>query len=596
MKKFTAILITALLASPGCKPPPKKAVVQETTTGKPYTVFKYARSSAHKSLDPMRQFDGASGDIIQNLYDGLLQYNYLKRPYELEPNIAAKMPEPSADGLSYTWTIRDDVFFIDNACFPDGKGRKVTVDDVIYSIKRFADANVNTTSYPVLLKGVIAGLDEFRKKTRENKTLDYDAETVSGLKKVDERTFVMTLTKKNPLALMPFAVSALAIVPREAVKKYGPDFQHNPVGTGPYRMDKYERRGVMVLKKNERYHGRYPSSGSDEDKANGLLEDAGKKVPFIDEIQLPLVEESQPRMIKFKKGLLDWVALDKTNFTKMAVNDAQGIRLKPEFAKKYRFYSAKGLDASYFQFNMKDPVVGQNKALRQAFAHALNIPEYIDRMRNGRGVKLRSVVPHEIFGSEKDSGATGHDFNLEKAKKRLADAGFPEGKGLQPLVIELPGTNKAIRDVGEYFRIALAKAGIKAEMSYQDFSSYLKKVDAANFQIAYGSWAADYPDSENFFQLLYGPNKAPGPNHGSYTNPEFDKLYEEMRFMNNGPERLAVIRKMVTILDEDAPFALVANSIRFGLYQPWVKNLKRNLMADFPIKYFRIERSAPAKE
>ena len=115
----------------------------------------------------MRQFDGASGDLIQNLYDGLLQYHYLKRPYTLEPNIAAKMPTASADGLTYTWTIRDDVYFIDNKCFKDGKGRKVTVDDVLYSIKRFADANVNTNSYHVLLKDVIGVSTIFMKRPRK---------------------------------------------------------------------------------------------------------------------------------------------------------------------------------------------------------------------------------------------------------------------------------------------------------------------------------------------------------------------------------------------------------------------------------------------
>ena len=183
----------------------------------------------------------------------------------------------------------------------------------------------------------------------------------------------------------------------------------------------------------------------------------------------------------------------------------------------------------------------------------------------------------------------GKGSNQAKAKALLAEAGFPEGKGLQPLVIEMAGSSKSARDTGEYYRIALAKVGIKVEVNYQDFSSYLKKVDAANFQISLGSWGADYPDAENFYQLFYGPNKAPGPNHGSYVNPEFDSLYEQMRFMPNGPERFAIITKMAAIIKEDVPAALTYNSIRFGLYQPWVKNLKRNLLADLPVKYFKID-------
>ena len=139
MKKQTLLFILTALMAFGCKPPAKKAPKQTDVSAPAKTVFSYARTSAHKSLDPMRQFDGASGDLVQNLYDGLLQYHYLKRPYTLQPNLVTKMPTISPDGLTYTWELRDDVYFIDNPCFKNGKGRRVTTDDVIYSIKRFAE-------------------------------------------------------------------------------------------------------------------------------------------------------------------------------------------------------------------------------------------------------------------------------------------------------------------------------------------------------------------------------------------------------------------------------------------------------------------------
>ena len=502
---FFLLYATLLLPTVGCKPAPKADKQGDANATR---VFTYARYSAHKSLDPMRQFDGASGDIVRNLYDSLLQYHYLKRPYELEPNVVTAMPTPSADGLTYSFELRDDVFFIDDPCFKDGKGRRMTSDDVLYSLKRFADANINPSSYHVLLKGTVKGLDEFRAETQKaGKATDYSKLPVSGFKRIDDRKFEITLTKPNPLALMPFAASALSIVPHEAVTKYGDEFERRPVGSGPFKMHKYVRRGVMVLKKNERYHGTYPSTGEASDKAAGLLTNAGQKVPLIDEVRLPLIEEAQPRILKFLKGELDWIGLDKDNFVKMAYKDEKGFRLKPDYAKKYRSYFAHSLASEYYTINMKDPLLGKNKALRQAIALALDVPGYIEKMTNGRGAKLNSIVPLGIAGNEKDVGAVGYTTNLKEAEKKLAEAGYPGGKGL-PLTVEFRSSTTNTRQTYEFHRAQLAKVGIKLEGSFQTFSAFLRKVEAGNFQIAAGGWAADYPDAENFYQLFYGPNKS----------------------------------------------------------------------------------------
>jgi ABC-type transport system substrate-binding protein len=553
-------------------------------------VFSMVRGSAHKSLDPVRQFDSASAEIVGNVYDTLLQYSYLERPYALEPDLVTKMPELSADGLGYEFELRDDVRFVDDPCFAGGKGRPLVVDDVIYSLKRYADANLNIKSY-ALLQGVIEGMDAFHEQSKQRgKATDYAKLSISGVVKHDDRHFSLKLTRKNPLALFPLAATQLSIVPHEAVSYYGRDFENHPVGSGPFVIKRYARRGVMILRKNPHYHQTYPSKGAPGDAEAGLLRDAGKRLPLIDELQLPLIEESQPAMLKFLTGQLDWVAIDRDNFVKMAYHDERGFHLRQDYAKKFTIYSEPYLAIEYFSINLKDPLLGKNKALRQAMAYALDIPGFIARMKNGRGEPLYSIVPPPIAGSVHEVASPWYEHNLELAKKKLAEAGFPGGQGLPPITVEYRHTSGLVRQDFEYHRAQLAEAGITLKGNFQTFTAFLEKVEVTgNFQMAEGGWQADYPDAENFYQLLYGPNKVPGPNATSYANPEYDKLYEQSRFMPNGPERFAIFARLNEIMRQDVPLILEWTPTAVGMNQRWVHNFKRNMMIDIAAKYFDVD-------
>lgn len=549
-------------------------------------VFNYLRSSAHKSLDPVKQFDAASAELISNVYDSLLEYHYLKRPYELVPNLLTKLPELSGDGLTYSFELRSDVKFIDDPCFPGGKGRTLTTDDVIYSLKRFAHGQLNVKSY-VLMQGSVVGMDEYRAETLKGG--DFTKLDIAGIKKIDDTHFTITLTKRNPLALLPLAATQTAIVPREAVEHYKDDFERHTVGTGPFKLKDLQRRGVTILEKNPNYHLTYPAEGEPEDEAKGLLAAKGQKLPFVDEVHLPLIEEPQPAMLKFLSGGMDWIGIDRDNFVKMATKDDKGFHLQPAYAGKFEIYAEPRLSTEYWVFNMKDPLIGKNKALRKAIAYALDSAGYVAKMRNGRGVAVSTIVPPPIAGSERDVQVEWYRNNVEQAKKLLAEAGYPGGKGLPELTVEIRSSTTQSRQDFEFNRAELAKAGIIIKPSFQTFSAYLQRVESGNFQIAISGWQADYPDAENFYQLLYGPNKAPGPNSSSWSNAEYDKLFDQARFMDNGPERYALFAKMHEIIREEVPVIFVWSDIAVGLHQKWVKNFKRNMMLDVPFKYFDVD-------
>jgi oligopeptide transport system substrate-binding protein len=552
-------------------------------------VFYGLRRSAHKNLDPIKQFDQASSEILMNVYDTLLTYHYLKRPYELVPLLLEKMPEKQPDGVTYTFTLKKGVHFSDDECFAGGKGRELTTDDVLYSIKRFADANENIKSYP-LLAGFVLGLDEFRAKTRElGKGLDYTAHDVAGLVRIDDYHFQIRFTGDNPLALYPFAAQIMSIVPKEAVDYYGEDFANHPVGTGPFTIKEYSRRGTIVLAKNPNYHERYPSEGAPGDEEMGLLADAGKPLPFADEVRLPLIEEPQPAMLKFRKGQIDWLGMDKDSFTKMAYRDDEGgFHLKPPFDSQFGMYVEPGLSAEFIVFNMDDSLVGKNKPLRQAIALALDVDEYISILLNDRGMPLATIVPQPIAGSERDTGFERRKVDLEAAKRKLIEAGYPGGEGLPELTIEYRASTKDTRQGFEFVRHELASIGILVKPNFQTFSAFLKRIESGNFQIIIAGWAADFPDAENFFQLLYSENRVPLPNHGNFDNAEYDEHYLASRFMPNGPERYEHFRRMSQIVEEEVPLILRFNSLRFGIYQQWIGNMKRNIMLDRPYKFLRV--------
>jgi ABC-type transport system substrate-binding protein len=253
------------------------------------------------------------------------------------------------------------------------------------------------------------------------------------------------------------------------------------------------------------------------------------------------------------------------------------------------------LRPEYFLYNLRDPVVRKNKALRHAIAYALNPANFVDQMLNGRAEILTSIVPIEIAGSQRDVQSEWFKPDLAMAKKKLAEAGFPDGKGLPPIVIEERSSTTRSRQQFEFVRSELEQAGITVTANFQTFSAFLKRVEAGNFQMTEEAWGADYPDAENFYQLLYGKNGPPGPNHGNYQNPEYDKLYEQIRGMPNGPQRFELFAKMNAILKEDLPLLFAYNYYLVGLRQSWVQNFKRSALLEMPFVFLDLDVAAQKK-
>ena len=546
-------------------------------------VLSVARTTPFDSLDPQRQFDIASNDIVSMTYSTLLRYSYLERPYKLQPDLLQQMPQLAADQLVYTFTLRRGIRFHDNVCFPGGKGRELTADDVLYSLRRFADARLNTKSW-FAMEGAVEGLDVYRAASaKATADADLSALEISGLLKLDSHRFSIHLVKPNPLFLYALALSATAVVAPEAVRHYQDRLSVNPVGTGPFMLANAERKGVLRLLKNPNYHGLYPATGAPGDAERGLLKDAGRKLPFVDVVEMPLVEEAQPAMLRFLNGEFDRQGLDRANFIKMAKGAKDGgkagaLRLNDEYAARYDLHVTPSLTVFYYAVNMKDPLLGSNKKLRQALAHLVDTPGEIDVLLNGRGHAAQSVVPLDLPGNERETGARWRGHDVAGAKLLLAQAGYPNGKGLPPLTITHQSTSSAAHDRSDFLRARFARAGVVLKSQYMDYPTFVKTTEGSNFQLADYAWNADYPDAEDFYQLLYGKNVAPGPNIGSFVNAGYDKAYEASRHMADGPQRLAHFRAMNAVLADEVPMLLNYSPLRVSITQKWLRNFKRNLM------------------
>lgn len=583
-----AVLMAVSVLTPGCGESSEGGAGEG---GEAMLVTRGALSSKVRGMDPMDIGDTTSSATASSIFDCLYQYHYLKRPYELIPSLAADMPTVSEDGLTYTIKLRDDVYFHDDACFTEtgGKGRKLVAEDIIYSWKRIANIK-NVSKNWWIFDGRIKGFDEFREYTEgvaDKKDVDY-SRPVEGLVVVDDLTLQITLNKPWPQVVYMMSHLPTAAVPREAVEHYGDEFINHPVGTGPYVLKEWRRGSKIVFERNPTYREEfYPSEGEPGDKEAGLLDDAGKRLPLIDRVELTIIEEDQPRWYKFLEGSLDIGGIPKDNFN-TAISPTR--ELTPDLTEKGVVLEVYKNPATYwYGFNMEDPLLGKNKALRQAMNLAIDRDDFLEKFMNNRGIAARGVLPPMIPGYDEEIKSPYTVYDPELAKDRLKEAEAFHGGPLPTIVLSMGGTDSTQRQMGQWFARSYENIGLKVEVEYMDWPSMQEKVKTKSAQMYSMGWVADIPDAENFMQLFYGPNGSPGPNNMNYKNAEVDALYDTISVMKDSPERNAIIREMQQKVVDDLPCVLTVHPVVFLLHFDWLNNYKPHVFGYGLTKYRNID-------
>lgn len=568
--------------------PPKSVLVQDTLR--------------IRGFDPVKAGDLPSAVAIARIYEPLLQYSYLARPYQVEPLLAERLPDVSPDGLTYTFTIRPGIYFQDDPCFvsSNGKGREVTAEDFVYAVKRLADRKNQSVGYWIV-SGRIEGLDEFRDRSAGSEPTNYD-EVISGIQSTGRYTLQIRLVRPYPQLLWILTMHYVAAVPKEAVDYYGSDFPRHPVGTGPYVLKQWRQNYMLEYVRNPKWRetGRldlYPETGTREDAESGLLADAGLPLPFIDRIIDYVVMDPATKWLMFMKGQLDSSDVSRDNWDAVLDED---LNVNQELRDRgVTISTGPSLRLGYFAFNMEDPLVGPNQALRQAMTCAFDTKAWIT-LYNGRITRPASPIPSGLAGH--DESLNPFPFDLERARALMHEAGFPEGRDpatgrrLQ-ISLELGRADDSeLRQSAELFAFFMSRIGIQINLNYNNGPAFYEKLERRQAQMFFLSWIGDYPDAENFLQLFYGPNASPGPNRCNYRRGEFDAWYDQVKVMPDSDERTRIYRKMAEIVVEDCPWILAYQYLNVALRHPWYRNYKMHAFPFGMEKYYRIDHSMRGEE
>lgn len=526
-----------------------------------------------KGLDPVLADDLYSGRQVSTTYEALYTYHYLKRPLQLEPQLAEALPTQSADGKVLTIKLKQGVLFQDDPCFEasKGKGREVLASDFIYSIKRLADPKSVSPGFWVV-DGKIVGLNEWRDAASKAGKADYSAE-ISGLKAIDNHTVQITLGQRSYQFVHNLTQPFTSIVPHEAVEFYKEEFLLHPVGTGPFRLSREESNinSRLVWVKNPTFRKQlYPSEGDADLKERGLLSDAGKTLPRVDRITVDVIVEDQPRWLNLLSGSLDAVIIPKDNYSTSLEPGKRELNSDLK-QKQFHLAWAAELDVAHESFNMVDPLFSKNKLLRQAISMALDSNEYIRLFFGGYATPAQGPIPPGLDGYDPAFKNPNRVFNLEKAKELLAKAGYPGGKGLPPLE-RVDVSRSTNRQVAEWVEKSLGALGIKVQTNFYTWPEFQQMVKKHKGHMWGFAWRADYPDAENFLQLLYGKNVSPGPNDASYQDADYDKMYEKSLTLAPGAERTALYKAMTQKLADDIPWIPIHHREEFTVLQGRVRN------------------------
>ncbi|MCW8889250.1 MAG: ABC transporter substrate-binding protein [Sedimenticola sp.] len=516
------------------------------------------------------------------------------------------------------------------ADFSETGSREVTADDYIYQIKRLANPKLHSPIASIMAEYIV-GFSELGKALSAesegqpggNGFLDLRNHSMAGVTKLDRYRFKIRLHGKYPQFVYWLAMTFFAPMPWEAdlfysqpgLEKRNISLNWYPIGSGPFMLSENNPNLRMVLSRNPNFRGEaYPQEGEAADAAQGMLADAGKPLPMIDKAIYSLEKEVIPRWNKFLQGYYDTSGVSSDSFDQAVKFGAGGdANLTDEMLERnIRLATAVETSIFYLGFNMADPVIGgdseENQTLRQAISIAVNFEEFISIFRNGRGVVAQGPLPIGIFGSREGlEGVNPVVFDIENGKPKrksleearalMVKAGYPNGKSVKTgkaLVLNYESASAGPDSKAQlnWMRKQFKQLGIQLVIRATDYNRFQEKLRKGTGQLFMFGWNADYPDPENFLFLLYGPNGKvahAGENAVNYDNPEFNRLFDQMKNMDNSPERQQIIDKMVAILRHDAPWIWGFYPKGFSLYHNWYGNVKPNLMANNTLKYKRID-------
>jgi len=499
-------------------------------------VFNINYDEVLTSLDPAFARNQQSIWMINQIFNGLVQVD---DQLNTIPAIA-KSWDVSPDGLHYTFHLRSDVFFQDDPLFKNGKGRKVSPSDFVYSFNRLIDPKVGSSGGWIF----------------SDKVKDIHSFTV-----VNDSTFAIDLLKPFPAFMDLLATQYCMVVPREVVEHYGKDFRSHPVGTGPFRFKYWKEDEILVLLKNENYWEK----------------DGNVRLPYLDAVKVSFISDKQSAFMDFIKKDLDFFKSVDGSYRDDILTKSGYMTSK--YKGKFKLIKAPYLCTEYVGIlvDTNQAIVKNSplrfKKVRQAINYSIDKVKLIKYLRNGVGIPATSgFVPLGMPGFD-STIVKGYHYDPAKAAKLLAEAGYPNGKGMPEITLT---TSTTYKDLIEFIQGELGTLGMKVKVDVTPNASLRELMAKNEVNFFRGSWIADYPDAENYLSVFYSRNKVPyGPNYTAYFNKDFDRLFERSYYEHDAKKRYILYHEMDNKVMENASVVPI-------LYDQSVTMLQNNI-SGYPI-------------
>ncbi|HKB45278.1 MAG TPA: ABC transporter substrate-binding protein [Chitinophagaceae bacterium] len=511
-------------------------------------IFHYNEFNGISSLDPAFAKSQSTMWVAHQFYNTLVE---IDDSLHIVPSLA-KSWEISEDRLTWIFHLRKNVFFHDDAAFVNAKGRKLVAKDVVYSFSRIIDKQ---TASP--------GSWIFNRKV----------DSLQPFKAIDDTTFQLKLLRPYNPILGILSMQYCSIVAKEAVEKYGNDFRRHPVGTGPFQFVAWEEGQALIMKKNSHYFER---------------DSAGNALPYLDGIKVSFYDSKATEFLLFRQKQLEFINDIEASFKDEILTKTGTLR--KDWEGKIVLQTNPYLNIEYLgilvdtvnELVKNSPV--QSRKIRQAINYGFDRRKMVLYLRNSLGTAAESGFVPLGLPSFDSSVVKGYHYNPSKTKQLLAEAGYPDGKGLQPIKLL---TIAIYSDMANFIAAQLGESGIPVQVEIVQKSLLLQMTANSTALFFRGSWIADYPDAENYLSVFYSKNPAP-PNYTRYKNSQFDAVFEKALTEDNDSLRYKLYQQADQIMINDAPVVPLWYDKVVHLVQPNVKNFKPNALNLLELRYVRI--------
>ncbi len=587
---WAVALAAALLATLAAAQAQAPATGHATSQAKGQKVLRYAFPVAETGFDPAQVSDLYSRIVTAGIFEGLLAFDFLARPFQMKPLTAEAMPDISPDFTSFTFRIKRGIHFADDPAF-NGTQRELTAADFVYAIKRHYDPRWKSPNLYLLENARLLGLTELRKKSLEAKTpFPYDVE-VEGVRALDRYTLQFRLAEPSPRFHQQVLTdsSAFGAMAREVVESYGERIMEHPVGTGPFRLGEWRRSSRIVLERNPHYREVFYDERPNPDDAQAVAiakQMQGKRMPMLDRVEIAIIEETQPRWLSFLNAQSDFLDRLPNEFANVAIPNN---KLAPNLAKQgIKMDQAPLVDSTLVLFNQENPVVGGSGAtkvaLRRAIALAYNSDEEIRLVRKNQAVRAQGPIAPLAFGYDANFKTEMSDHDVARAKALLDLHGYldrngdgwreqPDGAALTLEYATQP--DQLSRQLAELWQKSMKGVGLRIDFKSAKWPENLKASRSGKLMMWGVGWLAASPDGDTFLALGYGPNKGQA-NHSRFDLPAFNDLYIKQNKMPDGPERQKVMQDAAKLMVAYVPYKISGHRIATDLMHPWVIGYKRN--------------------